>query len=555
MRFLTFVIPALFLLNACTQKEPVVLNHLPLDSLKTQIAKFAPVKIGYDDSALSEGDQAALQDLVAAGKIMDEIFLRQVDARNVTLREALNRMNNQEGNVLKAYFDICMGRYDRLEDNQPFINTDQPHPPGANFYPEDMSKDEFEQWIADHPEDEDAFRGTFTVVRRSEEGGLKAIPYSEEYRQLLEQAAFHLREAAQKTTNSSLKIYLTSRAEAFASNDYFQSDMDWMDLADHDIEVVIGPYEVYEDELFNYKAAFEIFLTLVDREDSQRLKKVSQYLDPMERRLPIPDVHKNFNRGKASPIVSVDLVFSGGDTKSGVQTIAFNLPNDERVREAKGSKKVMLKNVSRAKYEQISRRIMERVLVPGDFERTSFEAFFNHVLLHEMVHGLGPGNITVNGEATTVAGSLREQYSVMEEAKADVVGLYQFKYLVDEGVFDKSLADQLFPSFVGGIFRSVRFGGGSAHGGANLITLNYLMEKGGIEFLAGEERFRVNDDKIEAAVRDLAHDLLMLQALGDYEGTKTFLAKYRVESPELMLVLGKLSDIPVDIKPIFEVEQ
>ena len=290
MRFLTFVIPALFLLNACTQKEPVVLNHLPLDSLKTQIAKFAPVKIGYDDSALSEGDQAALQDLVAAGKIMDEIFLRQVDARNVTLREALNRMNNQEGNVLKAYFDICMGRYDRLEDNQPFINTDQPHPPGANFYPEDMSKDEFEQWIADHPEDEDAFRGTFTVVRRSEEGGLKAIPYSEEYRQLLEQAAFHLREAAQKTTNSSLKIYLTSRAEAFASNDYFQSDMDWMDLADHDIEVVIGPYEVYEDELFNYKAAFEIFLTLVDREDSQRLKKVSQYLDPMERRLPIPDV-------------------------------------------------------------------------------------------------------------------------------------------------------------------------------------------------------------------------------------------------------------------------
>jgi hypothetical protein len=282
---------------------------------------------------------------------------------------------------------------------------------------------------------------------------------------------------------------------------------------------------------------------------------VGQYLDDLERRLPIPEEHKNFDRGKSSPIIVADEVFTAGDTKAGVQTIAFNLPNDERVRAAKGSKKVMLKNVSRAKYENISIPIMEKVLAEEDLQKVSFNAFFFHVLLHEMCHGIGPGPIKKDGRETTVNLELKETYSTLEEAKADIVGIYQFPFMVEKGVFAKELGEQVYASFVGGIFRSVRFGIDEAHGGGNVIILNYLMENGGIEYNNTSERFRVNYQKIGDAVRDLSREILMIQALGDYDGAKQFIAKYRKVSPELQTALAKLEDIPVDIKPVYAVEK
>ncbi|RMH76739.1 MAG: peptidase [Calditrichaeota bacterium] len=537
-----------------SEGKPVIKNHADIEYVKKQLAKFKPVEIGTDLSRLSESDRRALMKLVQAAQLMDEIFLRQVYHKNVAIREALNNSDNPQFAFLKDYFDINFGPFDRLEGDKPFINLDEPKPKGANYYPVDMTREEFEQWLETHPEDREAFTGYFTVIRRKGDA-LVAVPYSEEYRELLEPAAKLLREAAELTDNPSLKKYLTSRAEAFLSNDYFQSDMDWMDLRDHDLEVVIGPYEVYEDGLFNYKAAFEAFLTVVNHEDGRKLQKVGQFLDAMERRLPIPDEHKNFRRGKSSPIVVVDEVYTAGDTKAGVQTIAFNLPNDERVREKKGSKKVMLKNVIRAKYENISIPIMQRVLAEKDLQRVSADAFFYHVLLHEMVHGLGPGTIVKDGRETTVSRELKETYSVLEEAKADVVGLYQFPFMIEQGVFDKELADKLYASFVGGIFRSIRFGIESAHGGANAITFNYLMEKGAIRYDSQTGRFSVNDEVIESAIRDLSHDILMLQALGDYEGAKAFLAKYRRLSPELKEALSRLDDVPVDIRPIYPIER
>lgn len=359
----------------CEKKEPLIQDYLDANELKTRLAKYTPVEIGYDESALGEGDRQALLKMVQAAKLMDEIFLRQVYDKNVAIREELKTGANADYALLNDYFTINFGPFDRLEGDQPFINLGQPKPAGANFYPPGMTKEALEQWLAERPEDREVFTGYFTVIRRQGEN-LVAIPYSETYKAFLEPAARLLKEAAALTENSSLKIYLNSRADAFLSNDYFQSDMDWMDLQDHNIEIVIGPYEVYEDKLFGYKAAFEAFITLVHHEDGQKLRKVAEYLDDLERRLPIPDEHKNFDRGKASPIVVADEVFTAGDTKAGVQTIAFNLPNDERVREARGSKKVMLKNVSRAKYDNISTPIMQRVLAEEDLAKVSFEAFF-----------------------------------------------------------------------------------------------------------------------------------------------------------------------------------
>lgn len=551
---LIFLLIAGVMIMSCAKKEPAIKDYLSVDSVQTQIGKLAPVEITYDESLLSDSDKQVLQKLVEAAKYIDAIFLTQVYKKNVAIQKELKSGKNPDYATLLEYFTVNFGPFDRLEDDSPFINLDEPKPKGANYYPVDMTKEEFENWIKEHPEDEEAFTSNFTVIRR-DEGRLVAIPYSEKYRKYLEPAARLLKEAAELAENPSLKKYLNSRAEAFLSNDYFQSDLDWMDLTDHTIEVVIGPYEVYEDELLGYKAAFEAFITLVDPEESEKLSVVKRYLQEMELNLPLPAKYKNLDRGSASPIVVVQEVYTAGDTKAGVQTTAFNLPNDERVREAKGSKKVMLKNIAQAKYENCWIPIVNTVLAEKDLQRVSFDAYFNHVLMHEMSHGLGPGKITVNGKETTVNKELKETYSTIEEAKADILGLYNLQFLVAKGIFSKELGDQVYSSFLGGIFRSVRFGIGSAHGGANAIALNYLMEKGGFEFDSATEKFSVNDNKIAKAVFDLAHELLMIQAEGNYEGAKQLMEKYRHVSPEMQIALDKLKDVPVDIKPIYAIEK
>ena len=540
------------ILMHCSSEENAINDYKDAAFIKSQLNKYAAVDITYDESLLSESDKIVLDKLVEAAKYMDEIFLRQVYRLNPAIHAELITGSDPAYPTLIKYFTINFGPFDRLDNDKPFINLRTPKPAGANYYPEDITKAEFEEWLQNHPEDEEAFISNFTVIKREGER-LIAVPYSEAYRKFLVPAANLLKEAAQHSENASLKKYLNSRAEAFLSNDYFQSDVDWMDLEDHTIEVVIGPYEVYEDQLFGYKAGFESFITIVDPEESEKLRKVSKYLQELEMNLPIPDKHKNLNRGSSSPIVVVQEVYTSGDTKAGVQTTAFNLPNDERVREAKGSKKVMLKNIARAKYNKCWIPIVNTVLDEKDLKRVSFDAYFNHVLMHEMSHGLGPGIIEKQGKETTVNKELQESYSTMEEAKADILGLYSLKFLIGKGVFPKKMENEVYSSFLGGIFRSVRFGITSAHGGANVCALNYIMEKGGFEFDDKSVKFRVNDKKIDIAVKDLAHDLLMIQALGDYDGAKSFIEKYRRISPELQKALDKLKDVPVDILPNYAI--
>jgi hypothetical protein len=533
----------------CSRKA--VKSKADVQHVAEQVIKFAPVTIEYDSTLLDGNETKALLKIVEAAKYMDEIFLRQVYSKNAAIREELMASTDAEDKPYKDLFTIMFGPFDRLEEDKPFINKDE-KPAGANFYPADMTKEDFNEWLEAHPKDREAFEHTFTRIEEKN-GKLIAVPYSEAYAQWLKPAAKLLKEAAKLTKNESLKKYLESRADAFKSNDYYESDMNWMDL-DSQIEVVIGPYEVYEDNLFNYKAAFEAFVTIVDPVSSHDLQIVGKHLDELEKSLPVKDEYKNFNRGSESPVKVVQEVFSAGDTKAGVQTLAFNLPNDERVREAKGSKKVMLKNIAEAKFNKIYTPIAEIVLNQKMLSMVSFDRWFTHILMHEVTHGLGPGILTLkDGSKTTVAKLLKDTYSAIEECKADVGGMYTFAYLCKKGIFPISLEKGIYPTYLAGIFRSVRFGAEEAHGRANMIAFNYISEKGGFVYDDDTEKFSVNDAKVRYAVSALLNELLTLQAEGDYGRAVALIEKYGEMPDHMKKVIAKLEDLPVDIKPVFTV--
>ena len=524
--------------------------NIPAD-VGDRLAQYAPTLLEADLSALSPQDRQVLELLVQAAQLMDEVFLRQVWVGNPTFRERLQGLEGEGVEAAWEFYRINFGPWDRLAAFEPFIG-DRPHPEGAGYYPSDMSEAEFEAWLEAHPEDREAFTGLHTVIRRRE-GGLVAVPYSREYREWLEPAAELLRRAASATRNESLARFLRLRAEAFGSDDYFESDVAWMDL-DAPVEVTIGPYEVYEDQLFGYKAAFEAFVTVALPEESAKLERFKERLPWLERNLPIPEEHKNLARGTESPIRVVDEVYVGGDAKAGVQTIAFNLPNDERVREEKGSKKVLLRNIMRAKYDRILVPIAERVLAPADRERVSFQAYLDEVLHHELSHGLGPGKITVDGRETEVRLELKDLYSTLEEAKADVMGIYDILALIEEGEMPAELRETLEPTYVAGLFRSARFGVHEAHGQGVVAQFNYLMEKGALA-VDEEGRFRTVPARFPEAIRSLLREMLMLQARGDYAGTERFLAEYGEPGEELLVALEKLEDLPVDIKPEYAIAE
>jgi len=546
------IITVLFLLvisiSCSNQKDSKELNML-----ESKINQYVKTEIKYDESLLDEKQKVVIQRIYEAAKIIDELFLEQVYSKNFNIRDRLMRSNDPEDKNKLEYFEINFGPFDRLDHNKPFIGNEE-KPLGANFYPEDITKEEFLNWIRENPEDEKAFTSEFTVIRRDGDK-LIAVPYSEYYRENLTKISELLLEASKYAENQSLKNYLTLRAKAFETNDYFESDMAWMDLKDHTIEVVIGPYEVYEDALFNYKAAFECFLTIVDPEETKKLKIFADYLDEMESNLPIPDNHKNFERGSESPIMVVQEVFGAGDTKAGVQTLAFNLPNDERVRKAKGSKKVMIKNLHEAKYEKLLKPISEVVLDSEQLKYVSFNGFFTHTLMHEMSHGIGPGFIKVDGKNTEVKKELKETYSTIEECKADILGMLNNKLMIEKGVLPTEFENEMWVTFLAGTFRSMRFGINEAHGGGNAIIYNYLLENGAYEFDKSTEKVKVNYEKIYPVLEELANKVLMIQATGNYQEAFNLIDKYVVQSESMKILIDKLSVLPVDIKPVFLIDQ
>ena len=518
--------------------------------IRERLSKLPRTPIDFDRSLLDAKETQVVQKLVEASRYMNDIFLTQVSESNPDLFVRLSEASQGDPSArwARALFDVHKGPWDRLRENEPFIGKDR-KPPGAGFYPTDMPKEEFDRWIEKHPADKEAFQGLFTIIRRQGQN-LVAVPYSKAYSAALDGAAKKLREAAGLTGNASLRDYLNKRADAFLSDDYFASDVAWMDL-DSAVEVVIGPYEVYEDALFNYKAAFESFVAARDPVESGKLAAYAQHLPDMERNLPIADEHKNLKRKFESPIRVVQEIYTAGDARRGVQTSAFNLPNDEKVREAKGSKKVLLKNVMDAKFKQSGRPIAERTLVPGEVGNISFDAYFNHTLFHELSHGLGPGIIRgPDGKRVDSRLLLKEIYSTIEECKADVTGLWNILFAMDRKWLSGFGEPQLFSTYAGLMFRGMRFGIDDAHGQGTAIQWNWFREKGAI-VPAADGRFRTDAAKSREAIRSLANELLMIEATGDHARGKALLDKYGRSTPEIQSVIGRLSDIPVDITPVF----
>jgi hypothetical protein len=519
----------------------------PVADVEKLLAQYSPTPLAADLAALGDRERKALSELIEAARPLDEVFLRQAWTGNPDFRNELAAYQGPHAAATLAYFDLNFGPWDRLAEFRPFVG-DRRRPPGAGFYPDDLTKEQFEGWLAKHPGGRPGFTSTTTVIRRHG-ADLVAVPYSREYADWLGPSAEHLRRAAKMTGNASLRRFLESRAAAFGSDDYYASDMDWMDL-DSPIEITIGPYETYEDTLFGYKASFEAYVTVALPAESAALARYKERLPWLERNLPIPDAWKNLGRGTASPIRVVDLVYGAGEAQAGVQTLAFNLPNDERVREAKGSKKVLLRNVMRAKFDKILLPIARRVLAPAQLGDVSFDAYFNHVLHHELGHGLGPGTITVGGRKTEVRLELKDLYSTLEEAKADVMGVYDVLALIERGEMPAELRRTLEPTYVAGLFRSARFGLQDAHGKGVISQFNYLMEKGAL-VADSADHFRAVPEKFPGAIRSLLAEMLTLQAKGDYAGTQKFLDTYGKPGPALVAAIGRLAGLPVDIRPIY----
>jgi len=524
--------------------------------LSDKIARFAPTVITADLTKLSPNDRKALDKIIAAARLFDPLFIRQVWTGNEALLAKLEADKTPLGRLRLHYFRINKGPWSQLDDNKAFMPGVPEHKPkNAAHYPDDMAKEEFSKWVETLSEaDKAKATGFFYAIRRGKDGKLVAAPYSKEYVEFLEPAAKLLREAAALTDNASLKDFLNKRAAAFMSDDYYESDVAWMDL-DAPIDVTIGPYETYSDELFSYKAAFEAYVTIRDDAETDKLKKFSQYLQELEDNLPIDPKYRNPKLGAASPMRVVNVVFSSGEGNSGVQTAAFNLPNDEKVVAEKGSKRVMLKNIQDAKFEKILTPISKVTLSKADQADVSFEAFFTHILMHELMHGLGPHNIKVDGRDTTVRAQLKDVYSMLEEAKADISGLWALQYLVDKGVIDKRLEETMYTTFLASCFRSVRFGITEAHGRGVAVQFNYLLDRGALRFDKATGKFSVDTSKIKDAVRDLTAEFMTIQAEGSYEKAKAMSDRLGVIRPEMKAALDKLKNVPVDIEPSFPIAQ
>lgn len=538
------VLSSLFL-SACpsgtdrpTTNEPPM---TPTKSERPKLTSYVEVELSADLSGLTDNERKMLPLLIDACREMDDIFWLEAYGDK---RALLAKIEDPE---LRRFAEINYGPWDRLRGNAPFVPGFAEKPKGAGYYPPDMTKGEFEKACADSPERADALRGQYTVVRRDGDKGLVAVPFHEAFAPQVGRAAAKLREAAALAEDPGLRGYLELRAAALLSDDYRPSDLAWMDMKDNTIDVVIGPIENYEDQLYGGKTAHEGYVLIKDKAWSARLARYAQMLPDLQRGLPVPDAYKKEKPGTDSDLNAYDAIYYAGDCNAGSKTIAINLPNDEQVQMKKGTRRLQLKNTMRAKFEKILVPIADRLIAPEQRAHIKFDAFFANVMFHEVAHGLGIKN-TLDGRVT-VRQALREVAGPLEEGKADILGLYMVTRLHAAGELGNADLLDNYVTFLAGIFRSVRFGGASAHGRANLAQFEFFQQHGAFERDAATGTYRVVLDKMKSAVDALAEKILRLQGDGDYAGVVAFLPEGGGADPELTHDLERLAsaEIPTDI--------
>ncbi len=531
MKTFHFLLAAGIILSGCMQP-----SNTENKSIMEKVNQYAEITLTADISQLTEKQKEMLQLLFQAADIMDEIFWLEAYGNK---KELLNSIENED---IKRFVQINYGPWERLNGNKSFIPSIGEKPEGANFYPVDMTKEEFE--ALDDPQK----TSQYTVIRRADDGSLISIPYYIEFAEKISTAAELVKKASTLAEDEGFKTYLELRAEALLSDQYQKSDMAWMDMKTNLVDFVIGPIENYEDQLYGYKAAHEAYILLKDLSWTKRLEKYAALLPELQSKLPVEEQYKAESPGSNSDLAAYDVIYYAGDCNSGGKTIAINLPNDEEVQLQKGSRRLQLKNSMKAKFDKILVPIAEELIVEEQQKHITFDAFFENTMFHEVAHGLGVKN-TINNMGT-VRESLKNQYSAIEEGKADILGLFLVTELKDMGELDVDLMDN-YTTFLAGIFRSIRFGSSSAHGKANLIRFNFFKEKGAFE-RNEEGRYAVNFEKMQLAIHELSKKIIVIQGDGNFDGAKNMVTKYGIITPILQedLNLIESKEIPVDI--VFE---
>ena len=537
-------IAGLFMLTACgksadttqtTTAKPETTTEQTLLVDESRLSIYHGVDLTSDLSHLSDNQHKMLSLLIDASKIMDDLFWKQAFFED---KDAF--LSSIDDEDVRHFAAINYGPWDRLNGDTPFISGYDDKAPGAEFYPHDIDKAEFATASFEDKQ------GLYSMVKRDEAGNLYSVPYSEAFKSELMKASDLLKKASELAEDESFKQYLQLRAEALLSNDYLASDMAWMDMKTNPIELVIGPIESYEDQLFGYRAAFEAYVLIKDLAWSEKLAKYAAFLPELQQGLPVAEAYKAEMPGSDADLNAYDVIYYAGHSNAGSKTIAINLPNDERVQLEKGTRRLQLKNAMRAKFDTILVPIADTLIVPEQRKHITFDAFFANTMFHEVAHGLGIKN-TLDGSGT-VRGALKEHASALEEGKADILGLYMVQSLLEKGEITEGALEDYYVTFMAGIFRSVRFGASSAHGKANMIRFNFFAQQGAFE-KTEDGLYRVNMEKMGAAVEALSELILTLQGDGDYDGVAELVETMGVIKPDLASDLARLeaASIPVDI--------
>ena len=535
IKYLAIVAAVALVAAACDNKKPEPVQQ-PVQEQTTHLSdKYAEYTLTTDISHLSDNEREMLQLLFEAADIMDGLFWNE----NYGDKDELMARIGDNADIRKLAA-IAYGPWDGLDGNKPFVEGVGPKPTGAQFYPSDMTE---EEWTAfDDPNK----TSQYTMIVRDENGNLKCVWYHDYFEQQIKKAASLLDDASELAGDEEFAEYLRLRAKALRTDEYFESDMQWMDVRNNNVDLVIGPIENYTDARYGIKASHEAFILVKDQEWTKQLARYASFVPALQKQLPVPAEYKKEVPGSDVDLAAYDVVYYAGDCNANSKTIAINLPNDERVQLQRGTRKLQLKNAMQAKFDKILDPISKELMTPESLEHIKFDAFFANVMFHETAHGMGIKN-TITGKST-VREALGNQYNALEEAKADVLGLYLVTKLAEMGEYTNTTMEDNYTTFMAGIFRSVRFGAASAHGKANMLTFNYFQNEGA--FVRDEQgKYAIDFEKMKVAVEKLAGDILQHQGNGDYEATKAWMGEMTVIKPELQADLDRVNEagIPTDI--------
>jgi hypothetical protein len=561
LRFLAvlFLLAAPFFLFAQTTHKT---THTPLHrgtsrfakpeyvvpDLAERLAKYKRVGIPFDKSKFSPRELQMIDKLVEASRYLDDIFWRQSDPAGLDLYQRLEKSQSTKDVGLRRFLMINGGRFDLTNDNKPFVGT-QPMPPGRGLYPDGLTREQLEKYVTAHPEQKDELYSPYTVIRRNGDR-LEAIPYHTAYRQFLIPAAKALREAADLSQNEDKAFadFLRLRADAFLSDDYYKSDLAWVDLQNPKFDVIMAPYETYLDGVLGVKTSYGAAVMIRNEAESAKLATYQQHVPELQDALPLPAEDRPSKAGQPSPMEVMDTPFRGGDLRHGYQAVADNLPNDARIHEQKGTKKIFFKNYMDARVNYIILPLAKRIMDPRQAEQASADGYMATTVMHEICHGLGPAYARTASGKQDIREALADVYPGLEEAKADVVGMYGLNFLIDKGVLPKERQEEYYASYVAGIFRTVRFGVGEAHGRAEMMEFNYLsQQKAVVRDQSGQ--YRIDYGRMPEAISSLAKELLEQEATGDRGRAAAWFQKYDVMPGQLKSQLAEIRDVPVDVDP------